>query len=301
MPPADHPVILLLGGSGQVGWELRRTLAPLGDILAPTRAELDLTDEGALRRSIRASKPQVVVNAAAYTAVDQAEAAVSQAEALNARLPRVLAEEAADIDAVLVHYSTDYVFDGAGTHPYREEDQTSPLGVYGRTKLAGDLAVLASGANAYLFRVAWVYGLRGHNFLRTISRLALEREELRVVADQHGAPTWSRMIAEATSTAVGRVLASRALGIEPPQPGLYHLAPPDVTTWHEFATAIVAHVKPAMAGRVFPISGEEYKTVARRPAYSALDSSKFARQFGLRLPGWRGQLTLCLEEWQPFP
>jgi dTDP-4-dehydrorhamnose reductase len=288
--------ILLLGSTGQVGWELARTLAPLGVITAPSRAELDVADLPAVRGVVRSLAPQVIVNAAAHTAVDAAEGEVAAARRLNAELPALLATEASRARAILVHYSTDYVFDGHATRPYREEDPPSPLGVYGATKLAGDEAILESGAEGYIFRVAWVYGLRGRNFLRTMLRLAGERDELRVVADQWGTPTWSRQVAEITSAALSQVLAARRGGLAAASPGVYHLAAPDATTWHGFAEAIVAESALASVPRVTAITTPEFPTPARRPVRSVLDATKLAAAFGLALPPWREQLRTCLAD-----
>lgn len=285
--------ILLLGSTGQIGWELAHALLPLGHITAPGRAELDLARSGDVRSLVRALRPTVIVNAAAYTAVDAAEDDHAGAALLNTDLPALLATEAAALGALLVHYSTDYVFDGRGTRPYREDDPTAPLSVYGQTKLAGDEAVMASGAEAYIFRVAWVYGLRGKNFLRTMQRLVSERDELRVVEDQWGTPTWSRSIAELSVAALVQLLSRRRSELHATSPGIYHLASPDATTWHGFASAIVAESEhPAV--RVVPIRTEEYPTPAARPRYSVLDGHRFRAMFGLELPVWRQQLRQCL-------
>ncbi len=286
--------ILVLGCRGQVGWELMRTLAPLGPVAGADFPEVDLRDADSLRRCLDRVQPGVVVNAAAYTAVDRAESEPEPAFAINARAPGVLAEEAARRGAWLVHYSTDYVFDGAKEAPYVEEDDPNPLGVYGRSKLEGDRAVQNSGADYLIFRLCWVYGGRGQNFLRTMLRLATTRPELRVVNDQTGCPTWSRMIAEVTAQAVGQVLRS-------PEPGrwrgLYHLASAGWTTWHGFARAIVKHVPPAVrqCQEVIPIPTTEYPTPARRPAWSVLDCRRLERVFGLRLPDWRVSLEQVFE------
>ncbi len=296
MAEQPRPTILLLGATGQVGWELVRTLAPLGVVSAPSRAELDLSDLAAVAAVVRGLAPRVIVNAAAHTAVDAAEGDAASATRLNAELPALLSTEASQGGALLVHYSTDYVFDGRAAQPYREGDPTAPLGVYGRTKLAGDEAILASGADGYIFRVAWVYGLRGRNFLRTMQRLAKERDELRVVADQWGTPTWSRQIAEVTAAALSQLLAARRRGFEAPSPGVYQLAAPDATTWHGFAEAIVAESMLATPPRVTAITTAEFPTPARRPERSVLDATKLAAAFGLALPPWRDQLRSCLAD-----
>ena len=222
--------ILLTGRNGQVGWELERTLAPLGEVLAFDRKGFDLAEPDEICHSLRELKPDIIVNAAAYTAVDRAEAESDMAMAINATAPGIMAEEARRLGALLVHYSTDYVFDGAKSAPYTEEDATGPVNTYGRSKLAGERAIWESGCRHLIFRTSWVYGTRGGNFLRTILRLAAERDELRVVDDQIGAPTWCRMIAEASSLALAR----------PDVPvGLYHLAGSGETSWFGFARAIL--------------------------------------------------------------
>ena len=292
-----RPRILLTGGTGQVGWELARALAPLGRVVAPGRAGLDLADADGVRRAFRDSAPALVVNAAAHTAVDRAEGEPELARALNAVAPGVLAEEAARAGVPIVHFSTDYVFDGSGSAPYTEVDATAPLGVYGRTKLEGERAVAAAGGAHLVLRTSWVYGTRGHNFLRTMLRLARERDELRVVADQVGAPTWSRMLAEATAAILAPFRAGNGWEIPREVSGVYHLAARGSTSWHGFAEAILA-ADPARAEqrarRVVPIASEEYPTPAPRPRYSVLNSERAERVFGVALPDWREQLELCL-------
>lgn len=292
----DRPRILILGKNGQVGWELRRTLAPLGEIRAIDFPEIDLTDGSSLRRWMAETRPAVVVNAAAYTAVDKAESEPEKCQLINGVAPGILAEEARKRDALLVHYSTDYVFDGGkpGGRGYREDDPPNPLGAYGRSKLAGDLAVQQAGGRHLIFRLCWVYGARGQNFMLTILRLAREREQLRVVRDQIGCPTWSRMIAEATALALQQVLVA-------PDPaaytGLYHLAASGQTSWHGFAEAIVRAL-PAEAKKcslVEPITTAEYPTPAKRPAFSVLCCDKLKRAFGLELPHWEESLHAVLD------
>jgi dTDP-4-dehydrorhamnose reductase len=285
--------LLLLGGSGQIGWELRRTLAPLAEVIAPSRAECDLSELNGLKEFVRGVRPEVLVNAAAFTAVDDAESDVGAATKVNAEAPGVLAEEAARVGALLVHYSTDYVFDGSAAKPYREEDLTHPLNVYGATKLAGEEAIAAVGGRHVILRTSWVYGLRGRNFLRTVRRLAREREEVRIVNDQIGAPTWSRLIAEGTAQ-----MLANADHVEP-LPGVYHFAAGGETSWHGFASAILSG-DPDRAlhrcARVTPIPTADYPTPARRPRYSVLDSGRAARELGIRLPSWEIQLEMVLEE-----
>jgi dTDP-4-dehydrorhamnose reductase len=287
--------ILLLGGNGQLGTELRRSLPPLGELVVGTRdgrlgdgtdcerADFDAPD--ALAELVARLAPDVVVNAAAYTQVDKAETEPEAAFRANAQAPAALAEACARRGALLVHYSTDYVFDGRGTRPYREDDPTAPLGVYGASKLAGEAAVRGSGARHLVFRTAWVYAAHGRNFLRTMLRLAAEREELRVVADQRGTPTPAALIADATT---------RILQRQPAHSGLWHLTAASETSWHGFAEAIVerAHALGLLPRkpRVVPIATSDYPTPAARPAYSVLDCSKLQHDFALTLPNWRTAL-----------
>ena len=286
--------ILLTGKNGQVGWELQRALLPLGRVAAFGHGELDLADPGAVRRKLDEVRPEVVVNAAAYTAVDKAESEPEQANAVNAAAPALLAQEAARRGALLIHYSTDYVYDGAKAAPYVESDKTNPLGAYGRSKLAGEEGIRASGCDHLIFRTSWVYAARGANFLRTILRLAAEREELRIVMDQIGAPTWARLIAEATALALRQALAERRHGRF--ESGLFHLACAGETSWHGFASAIVASRSGLRVKTVTPITTAYYPLPAPRPANSRLDTSAFRARFGLALPDWRDCLPLCLEE-----
>ena len=286
--------ILLTGKNGQVGWELQRALLPLGRVAAFGHGELDLADPGAVRRKLDEVRPEVVVNAAAYTAVDKAESEPEQANAVNAAAPALLAQEAARRGALLAHYSTDYVYDGAKAAPYVESDKTNPLGAYGRSKLAGEEGIRASGCDHLIFRTSWVYAARGANFLRTILRLAAEREELRIVMDQIGAPTWARLIAEATALALRQALAERRHGRF--ESGLFHLACAGETSWHGFASAIVAGRSGLRVKTVTPITTADYPLPAPRPANSRLDTSAFRARFGLALPDWRDCLPLCLEE-----
>jgi dTDP-4-dehydrorhamnose reductase len=286
--------ILLTGRNGQVGWELQRTLLPLGRIHAFGHRELDLADAAAVRRKLEAIRPDVIVNAAAYTAVDKAESEPEMAHAINATAPALLAQEAAKCRALLIHYSTDYVYDGAKTAPYAETDPTKPLGAYGRSKLAGEAGIRAAGCDHLIFRTSWVYASRGANFLRTILRLAAEREELRIVADQVGAPTWARLIAEATAHALKQALQERRSGNF--ESGLFHLTAAGETSWHGFAGAILAGRSGLRVKAVTPIATAEYPLPAPRPANSRLNTDAFRARFGLALPGWQDCLQLCLEE-----
>lgn len=292
--------ILLFGGNGQVGTELRRSLSPLGQVVATTRsgtledggacetADFDAPDS--LAALIERTKPDVVVNAAAYTAVDAAEDDAAAAFRANAEAPRAIAAACAARNALLVHYSTDYVFDGTGERPYRESDPTAPLGVYGASKLAGEQAVRDSGAHHFIFRTAWVYASHGKNFLRTMLRLAKDRDELRVVADQVGTPTSAWLIAYSTAAALAA----------PRRSGLWHLTASGQTSWHGFAEAIVrqAHESGLIerAPRVLPIATADYPTRAARPAYSVLDNAAFQRDFGIELPNWYEGMVQIIDE-----
>lgn len=283
--------ILLLGANGQVGHELRRSLGPLGDIVATTRSgalngedceTADFDQPNSLPVLINRISPDVVVNAAAYTAVDRAESEPEAAFRANAEAPGKLAEACAASDAMLVHYSTDYVFDGQGNRPYREDDPTAPLGVYGASKLAGERAIEASGCRRFVFRTAWVYGNHGANFMRTMLRLGAEREELRVVADQIGTPTPAALIADVTARIIGS--SSQAYGT-------FHLTAHGQANWHAFAVEIFESARRlgllAKVPRVLPIATAEYPTPARRPAYSCLDTSALQNTFGIALPDWK--------------
>lgn len=291
--------ILLLGANGQVGWELQRSLEPLGPVRALTRAEADLSDRDALSRAVRETGPSLIVNAAAYTAVDRAEEEAALAHAINAGAPGLLAGEAKRLGIALVHYSTDYVFDGAGDRPAREDDATAPLNAYGRTKLAGEAAIRESGCVHLILRTSWVYSMRGANFLLTMRRLAGEREELRIVADQTGAPTWARGIAGATTMILARSGAPADTGVLAEKGGLYHLAASGGTSWHGFAEAIVGWMRetgqPVRCKQVLPIATADYPTPAKRPANSLLDCSKLLDAFGIVMPDWRDQLRLCVD------
>jgi dTDP-4-dehydrorhamnose reductase len=297
--------ILLTGVTGQVGHELRRSLQGLGDIIAMDRAGMDLSDLDSVRRAVREVNPQLIINPGAYTAVDQAEREPDLAMRVNGEAPGVMAEEAARIGAAMIHYSTDYVFDGTKRDPYTEDDTPSPVSVYGRSKLAGEQAITAAGIPHLIFRTSWVYGLQGKNFLRTIQRLAQERDELRIVNDQHGAPTWSRTISDATSHTLGRLCgpisdkgSGTAFGIDldllRAWSGVYHLTAQGQTTWHGFAQTIIAHRTTNRKPVVVPIATEEYPLPTRRPANSALSCKRFISTF-CGLPQWDTALQLCLD------
>jgi len=291
----ELPRILVIGKNGQVGYELRRTLAPMAEIVAVDYPEIDLTSGESIRTWVRDTHARVVINAAAYTAVDKAESEFDRAMKINGEAPGTIAEEAAKQGSLMIHYSTDYVFAGDKSTPYVESDDPNPLGAYGRTKLAGDRAVQAAGGAHLIFRLCWVYGARGQNFMLTMMRLAREREMLRVVADQVGSPTWSRMIAEATAQAVrttlGKVASPKDFS------GVYHLSAAGKTSWQGFAQAIVDRMPVAdkKCQAVVPITTAEYPTPAKRPAFSVLDCSKLERAFGIRLPDWQESLGQVLE------
>lgn len=296
MTAATHRTILVTGVNGQVGFELRRALQGLGRIVAADRASFDLASPESIRSFVRQLRPEVIVNAAAYTAVDQAETEVASARAINADAPSVLAEEAKRLGGLLVHYSTDYVFDGASTEAYLEDDPVNPQNVYGATKLDGELGIVASGCSHLIFRTSWVYGQRGRNFLLTMLRLARERSELRIVADQIGAPTWSASIAAMTASVVAQGVADAA-GMADwahRKTGIYHLCSTGSTSWAGFAEAIFEQANLKNAPRVIPIATSEYPVPARRPLNSRLDTSKLARAFGLVPPHWRDALAICV-------
>jgi dTDP-4-dehydrorhamnose reductase len=302
--------VLLTGKTGQIGSQLYGFLSPLSQVFAPERTELDLARPESIRRVIREVRPQLVVNAGAYTAVDAAENDATSAFAVNAEALAVLSEEAKGVDALLVHYSTDYVFDGTKGSPYIETDATNPLNTYGKSKLAGEQAIRESGVAHVILRTSWVYATRGRNFLLTILRLACEREELRVVSDQTGAPTCAEEIAAATSKILERVFApDNRPAME--LCGTYHMTAGGETTWYGFAKAILEEAShasaepawfaaatkghPLIARRVVAIPTAEFPTPARRPAYSVLSNARLLESFGTQLPDWRSQVHRCFE------
>ncbi len=297
--------ILLIGKNGQVGWELQRTLQPLGEVMAVVREQIDVSDPDSIKKIIREVQPKIIVNAAAYTAVDKAESEPELAMKVNGVAPGIMAEEAKQLGALLVHYSTDYVFDGTKQGAYTEEDTPNPLSVYGKTKLAGEQAIQASGAAHLILRTSWVYGMRGKNFLLTILRLAQERPELKIVDDQIGAPTWSRMIAESTAQILARCfspIAHHSLPITE-FTGIYHLTAGGKTSWHGFAKAILAlpHFNKGGQGgfpipKLTPIPTSEYPLPAPRPSNSVMSNEKLAHVFGIAVPQWDEALRLCMEE-----
>ncbi|HZY71607.1 MAG TPA: dTDP-4-dehydrorhamnose reductase [Edaphobacter sp.] len=296
--------ILVTGGTGQVGGELAKTLAPLGEIVVPGRAEMDLSHADSVRAAIRAAQPRWIVNAAAYTAVDKAESEPELAYAINTEAVRAIGEEARLIGAGVIHFSTDYVFDGTGSASYLETDPASPVSVYGASKLAGERLLEESGALHMIFRTSWVYGAQGKNFLRTILKLAREREILRVVGDQHGAPTWSRdlarmaahIIVQCEAEAKGRALAEALAETS----GVYHAAGGGETTWHGFAAEAVRLAQErsleTRLAKIEAITTSEYPTAAKRPANSRLNCDKLARRFGWSMMDWRESLRQVVAE-----
>ncbi len=291
--------ILLLGKTGQVGWELERCLATVCEVVALDHQGMDLANPDSIRKTVREIRPSLIVNAAAYTAVDKAEAESELSMAINGVAPGILAEEAKRLGAALIHYSTDYIFDGAKRSPYTETDAPNPLNVYGKTKLAGERAIQAVGVSHLIFRTSWVYGARGNNFLLTILRLAKEKPQLRIVNDQVGAPTWSRFIAAATAQVLAQVLC--VPGHESARgwadfSGVYHISCGGITSWHGFAERVLAapgvaySVKPLLT----PIPTSAYPAAALRPAYSVLSTHKVTDVFAVTLPDWKIGLDLVL-------
>ena len=289
--------ILVFGRSGQVGWELRHKLACLGQVTAVDYPEIDFTRPDSIREAVRAAQPAVIVNAAAYTAVDKAEAEPALAYAINAVAPGVLAEEGRRLGSILVHYSTDYVFDGTKQGAYLETDSPNPMNVYGKTKLAGDEAIESAGGDYLILRTSWVYGARGSNFLLTMLRLAKERAELRIVDDQTGAPTSSECIAQATADLLAQLLAPQGGGLQG-RSGIYNLTNAGETTWFGFAKAFLSkppEVTGVIASDLIPITTAEFPRPAKRPANSRLSCRRVEEAFGVRMPHWEDALSLVLE------
>jgi len=296
--------LLLLGCNGQLGWELQRALAPLGELVAlgsagsPAHPGLcgDLSQPEALAATVRAVAPQVVVNAAAYTAVDRAECEPARAHAINGTAPGVLAHEASRLGSWLLHYSTDYVFDGSGNTPWTEDAPTGPLNVYGHSKLAGEAAVRASGCLHLIFRTSWVYAARGGNFAKTMLKMAAERDALKVIDDQFGAPTGAELLADASAHALRQAMCAPALA------GTYHLAAAGVTTWHGYARHVIERARAAgrpirvAADQVAAVPTAAFPTPARRPGNSRLDTRKLQAAFGLALPTWQAGVNRMLDE-----
>jgi dTDP-4-dehydrorhamnose reductase len=310
------PRILLTGKTGQIGAELAILLPHLGEVIAPDRHEMNLANPTDISRVIREVRPHLVVNAAAYTAVDQAEKEEAIARAINAEAPAQMAEEAKKVGAGIVHYSTDYVFDGSRNFPYQESETPNPVSVYGKTKFAGEQAIRDTGLPHLILRTAWVYATRGRNFLLTILRLASQQEELRIVRDQIGAPTWCREIARGTVSILERSLRVRGTQLSLSEnTGTYHMTAEGATSWYEFACTILEEAakapqnlswfvsatngRPILARRIVPITTAEYPTAASRPPYSVLSNSLLTQTFALQLPDWRMQLRRAFTETQP--
>jgi len=295
-----EPVILITGASGQVGWELQRTMSHLGRIVAVDVNEMDLASADSIVNTIREIKPNIIVNPAAYTAVDTAEKEEALAEQVNAVAPGIIAEEAARIGAFLMHYSTDYVFDGSKSLPYTETDAPCPMNIYGATKLKGEQAIQASSVDNIIFRTSWVYAARGKNFLLSILRLAKERDELGVVDDQVGAPTWARLIAEVSTHALQQSLQERRAGDF--ESSIYNLVASGSTSWYGFTQEIVELARTTLGmtdlkiKNINPIPGAQYPTLAKRPNNSCLNLSKVQNKFNIHLPSWQYSLKLCMKE-----
>ncbi|MBV7496128.1 dTDP-4-dehydrorhamnose reductase [Pseudomonas sp. PDM24] len=291
--------ILLLGKNGQVGWELQRSLAPLGELIALDRHPVDglsgdLSDLDALRATIRKVKPDIIVNAAAYTAVDKAESETELADRVNGQASQAMAEEAASLGAWLIHYSTDYVFSGEGLTPWQETDAVAPVNHYGASKLTGEQAIIASGCKHLIFRTSWVYGARGNNFAKTMLRLAKDRDTLSVIADQIGAPTGADLIADVTALAIQQVQ------LRPELAGLYHLAASGEVSWHGYASHVIGFAKAngeeLAVTTINSIDTTAYPTPARRPLNSRLNTQKLRDNFSLHLPDWQSGVTRMLME-----
>jgi dTDP-4-dehydrorhamnose reductase len=297
----DVPMKLMVtGANGQIGWELRRSLAALGSVTALDRSQCDLSQLSLLPDIVRGLKPDVIVNAAAYTAVDDAERDETLATIVNGAAVGILAQEAARTGALFIHYSTDYVFDGRKAGPYAEDDPPCPISAYGRSKLAGEAATRQAGGSWLVLRTSWVYGVRGRNFLRTMLALMRERDELQIVADQIGAPTWAAEIADATAAVIESAAHERTEGRF--ASGLFHLTASGATSWHGFAAAILngaAHnalLAARPAPRLVPVTSKDYPRPATRPENSRLAGRRLRQRFGIALPDWEQGLSLCLEK-----
>ncbi len=290
--------ILLTGPTGQIGSELLRALPALGEVIAVDRAQMDLTDPAGIRKMVRSIGPDLVVNAAGYTDVDRAEREEELAHRINATAPGILAQEASRLGAAIIHYSTDYVFNGRATSPYTPKDEPDPLNAYGRTKLAGEKAVSGVDCAALILRTSWVYGLRGSNFLSSILEQAPIKRELHVVDDQFGCPTWSRTVAQATAQIIAQALVHQGQAWSfSGSDGIYHVTCEGVTNWHEFARRIVELAAPAPVPAVVPVSTEARSAAADRPRFSALCCESTVRQFEIELPHWEAALetAMCCE------
>lgn len=292
--------IMITGKDGQVGWELQRLLSPLGQIFTYDRNGLDLRNSDQIRNVIREVRPDVIVNAAAYTAVDKAEIDQESAMAINATAVGVIAEEAKKLDGLFIHYSTDYVFDGSAASPYREMDKTNPMNIYGKSKLKGEEAIQTIGGKHLILRTSWVYGMRGNNFLMTMLRLGKERDQLKIVGDQIGAPTWSHHIAEKTGSMISNCLNRK---YENDPWGIYHLTSSGYTSWFEFAETIFDFYRKSSEQRfgelkisnLLKIPSIEYPTPAMRPKYSVLSNEKILKNFQISMPNWKDALVQCMK------
>lgn len=296
------PKILLFGKNGQVGSVLRHDLSRVGKVVGHDRASCDICDEVRVREVIRTLKPNIIVNAAAYTAVDRAETELQNCFRTNAIAPRLIAEEARKLGAYMIHYSTDYVFDGAKHSAYLESDVACPLNNYGRSKLTGDQAIMDLGGQSTILRVGWVYSSGGSNFAKTILKLAADREELKIVGDQFGAPTSARLISSVTTQIVSRFLANRDRQTTSPLFGLFNLAPSGRTSWHSYAMYLIKEARRMdmelriQESRINAITSEEYSSAARRPKNSLLDTNKLRKMLSIELPDWREDVSLLLGE-----
>ena len=290
--------ILLTGKNGQLGSELNKILSQFGEVTAMGRGEMDLSSPDQIRNIVRQVSPELIINAGAYTAVDKAESEPELAQAVNGVAPGILAEEATNLGAVLIHYSTDYAYNGKMRNgPYIESNSSNPVSVYGKTKLEGDQAIEQSGVSYLIFRTSWVYGLEGKNFLQTILRLAKERDELRIVDDQIGTPTFCRSISDATGKIIKQLIEKSSGPLSKAVcdiSGIYHMTCGGQTSWHGFAQAILELVNPSPMPRLMAISTKEYHTLATRPAYSVLSNAKLYKTFGIELPQWEEALKQCL-------
>ncbi len=290
--------VLLTGKNGQVGWELERSLRPIGDVLALDRTEMDLADEQGIRQAIREMAPGIIINAAAYTAVDRAEEDQEKVRQINGRAPGIMAEEAGRLGSLMIHYSTDYVFDGEKEGPYSEDDEPAPLNIYGSSKLEGEEMIGEAGCDHLILRTSWVYGLRGQNFLLTMLRLFCEKEKLSIIADQTGAPSWSRLIAETTALVIYRALQEKKDGQF--TSGTYHLTSRGATTWYGFARKIQEEAGPFLdpnrmkTTQIEAITTYDYPTIAACPRNSRLEVSALEERFDLQMPTWDRCLKLCL-------
>lgn len=289
------PKILLTGGTGQIGWELRHTLSPLGEVIAPPRNELDLASPDSVRAAVRQAQPDIIVNAAAFSSMDEAEAQPDLALRLNASAPAIMAEEARRLGALMVHYSSAYVFDGEGARPYVEDDTPNPITRYGRTKLAGEQAIAGAGAQHIILRLSWIHSLRGTNFLTAILKVAREKPEIAVVVDQIGSPTWARTVAQTTAKMLEKWRPSGGPA------GIFHLSAAGMVSRCGFAGEIIAAARRVTGekeqwARAMPVASSEYRVPAARPKYCVLDNARIRQAFGIEMPEWRDEVMACMSE-----